>query len=87
MLKTLGFTPGQVVRMLLAEQTALGVAGTALGLAAARLATSPAFVHPDAQRLVGVGDRAIAAGTTLAGSNRASTSWVPVRARSWAGTS
>jgi putative ABC transport system permease protein len=48
MLKALGFTPGQVVRMLLAEQTALGVAGTALGLAAARLATSPAFVHPPA---------------------------------------
>ncbi|MGH3261944.1 MAG: ABC transporter permease, partial [Trebonia sp.] len=46
MLKALGFTPGQVVRMLLAEQTALGVAGTALGLAIARLATSPAFVHP-----------------------------------------
>ncbi|MBV9380657.1 MAG: FtsX-like permease family protein [Streptosporangiaceae bacterium] len=35
MLKALGFTPGQVVRMLLAEQTALGIAGTALGLAAA----------------------------------------------------
>ena len=48
MLKALGFTPGQVVRMLLAEQTALGVAGTAIGLAAARLATSPAFVHPPA---------------------------------------
>jgi putative ABC transport system permease protein len=48
MLKALGFTPGQVVRMLLAEQTALGVAGTALGLATARLATSPAFVHPPA---------------------------------------
>jgi len=48
MLKALGFTPGQVVRMLLAEQTALGVAGTVLGLAIARLATSPAFVHPPA---------------------------------------
>jgi putative ABC transport system permease protein len=48
MLKALGFTPGQVVRMLLAEQTALGVAGTALGLTTARLATSPAFVHPPA---------------------------------------
>ena len=48
MLKALGFTPGQVVRMLLAEQTALGVAGTALGLATARLATSPAFVRPPA---------------------------------------
>jgi putative ABC transport system permease protein len=48
MLKALGFTSGQVAAMLLAEQTALGVAGTALGLAAARLATSPAFVHPPA---------------------------------------
>jgi putative ABC transport system permease protein len=48
MLKALGFTPGQVVRMLLAEQFALGVAGTALGLAAAQIATSPAFVHPAA---------------------------------------
>src|SRR5258705_336273 len=33
MLKALGFTPGQVVRMLLAEQTLLGAAGAALGLA------------------------------------------------------
>ncbi len=39
MLKALGFTPGQVVRMLLAEQTALGVIGTALGLAVTRLVT------------------------------------------------
>jgi putative ABC transport system permease protein len=46
MLKALGFTPGQVVRMLVAEQTALGVAGTVLGLAAARIMTSPAFVRP-----------------------------------------
>jgi putative ABC transport system permease protein len=44
MLKALGFTPGQVVRMLLAEQTALGVAGTALGLVAAL--ASPEFVRP-----------------------------------------
>ena len=48
MLKALGFTPGQVVRMLLAEQLALGLAGTALGLATAQIATSPAFVHPAA---------------------------------------
>ncbi|MGD0559591.1 MAG: FtsX-like permease family protein [Streptosporangiaceae bacterium] len=39
MLKALGFTPGQVVRMLLAEQTALGVIGTALGLGVTRLVT------------------------------------------------
>src|SRR5215468_2885259 len=46
MLKALGFTPGQVVRMLLAEQTLLGAAGAALGLIAARIITSPAFVKP-----------------------------------------
>jgi putative ABC transport system permease protein len=48
MLKALGFTPGQVAAMLLAEQIALGVVGTALGLAAAQVATSSAFVHPAA---------------------------------------
>jgi putative ABC transport system permease protein len=46
MLKALGFTPGQVVRMLLAEQTLLGVAGAGLGLIAARIITSPEFVRP-----------------------------------------
>ena len=46
MLKALGFTPGQVVRMLLAEQTLLGAAGAVLGLAAARIMTSPEFVRP-----------------------------------------
>ena len=46
MLKALGFTPGQLVLTLIAEQGALGVAGIALGLAAARIATSPLFVHP-----------------------------------------
>lgn len=48
MLKALGFTPGQLVRMLLAEQAGLGMAGTALGLAAAQVATLPAFVRPAA---------------------------------------
>jgi putative ABC transport system permease protein len=46
MLKALGFTPGQVVRMLLAEQTLLGAAGAAIGLIAARIITSPEFVRP-----------------------------------------
>jgi len=46
MLKALGFTPGQVVRMLLAEQTLLGAAGAGLGLFAARIMTSPEFVRP-----------------------------------------
>ncbi len=46
MLKALGFTPGQVVRMLLAEQTLLGAAGAALGLIVAWVMTSPEFVRP-----------------------------------------
>src|SRR5580692_7468477 len=46
MLRALGFTPGQVVRMLLAEQTLLGAAGAGLGLLAARIMTSPEFVRP-----------------------------------------
>jgi putative ABC transport system permease protein len=46
MLKALGFTPGQLVRTLIAGQGALGLAGIALGLATARIATSPLFVHP-----------------------------------------
>src|SRR5579859_4673660 len=46
MLKALGFTPGQVVWMLLAEQTLLGAAGAGLGLLAARIMTSPEFVRP-----------------------------------------
>jgi putative ABC transport system permease protein len=45
MLKALGFTPRQVVGMLLAEQTVLGAAGAGLGLVAARIITS-AFVRP-----------------------------------------
>ncbi|HYX62424.1 MAG TPA: FtsX-like permease family protein, partial [Streptosporangiaceae bacterium] len=54
MLKALGFTPGQVVRMLIAEQTLLGAAGAALGLAAARIITSPAFVKPPGGTPVGL---------------------------------
>src|SRR6266567_9608861 len=46
MLKALGFTPGQVVRMLLAQQTLLGAAGAGLGLIAARIMTSPEFARP-----------------------------------------
>jgi putative ABC transport system permease protein len=46
MLKALGFTPGQVVGMLLAEQTVLGAAGAGLGLVAARVMTSSVFVQP-----------------------------------------
>jgi putative ABC transport system permease protein len=46
MLKALGFTPGQVVRMLVAEQTALGAVGAVLGLVAARIVTSTEFLRP-----------------------------------------
>jgi len=46
MLKTLGFTPGQVMRMLLAEQTGLGLVGAVLGVAIARVITFPQFIHP-----------------------------------------
>ena len=54
MLKALGFTPGQVVRMLLAEQTLLGAAGACLGLIAARIMTSPEFVRPPGGTPVGL---------------------------------
>jgi putative ABC transport system permease protein len=48
MLKAIGFTPGQVVGMLLAEQTLLGAAGAGLGLVVAQVVTSPEFVRtPD----------------------------------------
>jgi putative ABC transport system permease protein len=56
MLKALGFTPGQVVRMLVAEQTALGAAGAVLGLAAARILTSPQFVRPPDGTPVGLAE-------------------------------
>jgi putative ABC transport system permease protein len=46
MLKALGFTPGLLVGTLIAEQGVLGVAGIGLGLATARIATLPLFVHP-----------------------------------------
>jgi putative ABC transport system permease protein len=47
MLGALGFTPGQVVRALLVEQTALGAAATAVGLVGAWAAIrTPAFIGP-----------------------------------------
>jgi putative ABC transport system permease protein len=54
MLKALGFTPGQVVRMLLAEQTLLGAVGAGLGLIAAWLVTLPALVRPPGGTPVGL---------------------------------
>jgi putative ABC transport system permease protein len=54
MLKALGFTPGQVVRMLLGTQTLLGVIGACLGVLLARVATAPAFVRPPDGSAVGL---------------------------------
>jgi len=54
MLKALGFTPGQVVRMLLAEQTLLGALGAGLGLLAAWIMTLPRFVSPPGGTPVGL---------------------------------
>lgn len=51
MLKALGFTPGQVVRMLVAEHSALGAAGIALGLGTARLLTASLLQRPPAAAL------------------------------------
>lgn len=41
MLKTLGFTPRQIVGMLVAEHAGLGLAGAALGVVAAKLLAAP----------------------------------------------
>ncbi|HEX6525092.1 MAG TPA: FtsX-like permease family protein [Streptosporangiaceae bacterium] len=71
MLKALGFTPGQVVRMLLAEQTGLGAAGAVLGVVLARVATSPEFIQPPGGVPIGLAPlptswvTLIAAGTVL----------------------
>src|SRR5690348_8249947 len=71
MLRALAFTPGQVVRMLIAEQTLLGAAGAALGLIAARIIASPAFVRPPGGIPVGLAPLSVAwmaligAGTVL----------------------
>lgn len=54
MLKALGFTPGQVVRMLVAEQTALGIVGALFGVALARVVTSPEFIRPPGGTPVGL---------------------------------
>jgi putative ABC transport system permease protein len=45
MLKTLGFTPGQIVAMVVAEHAALGLAGEAIGIVVAQLTTQPLIQH------------------------------------------
>ncbi len=54
MLKTLGFTPGQVVGMVVAEHAALGVAGEAAGIAVARMVTVLLMQHVPAGTLAAV---------------------------------
>jgi len=54
MLKALGFTPGQVIRMLVGTQMLLGIVGACLGVLAARVVTAPAFVRPPAGSAVGL---------------------------------
>jgi putative ABC transport system permease protein len=46
MLKALGFTPGQVARMLVAEHCALGAVGILLGLGAAKLLVASLLLRP-----------------------------------------
>jgi putative ABC transport system permease protein len=45
MLKTLGFTPGQLVGMLIAEQAVLGLAGAGMGVVLSGLLTAPLMRH------------------------------------------
>ncbi|HEY2575071.1 MAG TPA: FtsX-like permease family protein [Streptosporangiaceae bacterium] len=54
MLKTLGFTPGQLVGMVVAEHAALGLAGEAAGIAVARLITEPLMRQVPAGTLAAV---------------------------------
>lgn len=53
-LKALGFTPGQVVGVVVAEHAALGVAGEAAGIAAARMVTVLLMHHVPAGTLAAV---------------------------------
>lgn len=54
MLKALGFTPGQVVGMVVAEHAALGAAGEAIGVVVARMTTVPLTRHELAGSLAAV---------------------------------
>nr|WP_225312120.1 FtsX-like permease family protein [Microbispora cellulosiformans] len=65
-LKSLGFTRGQVVRMLLAEHGTLGLLGIALGVLASRLVTAYAMGETVAVPLSAGPLAAIVAGTALA---------------------
>jgi putative ABC transport system permease protein len=71
-MKTLGFTPGQVMGVVVAQQAAIGMAGTAIGLVAARAATIPllhglpAGVLPGVAPLPAVWTVLVGCGTELA---------------------
>ncbi len=54
MLKTLGFTPGQLIGMVVAEHAALAVAGEAVGIAVARMVTALLMQHVPAGALAAV---------------------------------
>ncbi len=54
MLKALGFTPGQVVGMVVAEHAALGIAGEAAGIAVARMVTVLLMQHVPAGTVAAV---------------------------------
>jgi len=54
MLKTLGFTPRQVIGMVVAEHAALAVLGEAMGIAVARLVTALLMQHAAAGALAAV---------------------------------
>lgn len=54
MLKTLGFTPGQVIGMVVAEHAALAAAGEAAGIAVARMVTALMMQHAPVGALAAV---------------------------------
>jgi putative ABC transport system permease protein len=86
MLKALGFTPGQVVRMLLAEQTALGVAGSLLGVGLARVITAPEFIRPPDGTPVGLAPLPGSWVTLIAAGTVATVAIATVIPAWWAGT-
>lgn len=85
MLKALGFTPGQVVRMLLAEQTGLGAAGALLGVALARVVTSPVFIQPPDGTPVGLAPLSVSWVTLIAVGTAATVAIATIIPAWWAG--
>src|SRR5258708_4431610 len=65
MLKTLGFTPGQLIGMVVAEHAALAVAGEAVGIAVARMVTALLMQHVPARALAAVAPLEAGSGTAV----------------------